>query len=173
MSVRHINQTSVDLIKAFESLFLEAYKCSANVWTIGYGATSTKAGGHADGTIYGGLTITEDQAEEYLRGDLEYFEKVVLRLVNVDLTDDEFGALVSFAFNVGEGNLESSTLLRKLNAGDKSGAAKEFIRWNKAKGKTLNGLTRRRASEERLFESVPDAYIASVDAMGDLGYTVV
>lgn len=170
---RHINQKSVDLIKAFESLFLESYKCSADVWTIGYGTTSTKAGGHDDGTITPGMKITEEQAEEYLRQDLEYFEKVVLRLVKVDITDDEFGALVSFAFNVGEGNLESSTLLRKLNAGDKKGAAKEFIRWNKAKGKTLNGLTRRRASEERLFESVDDAYIASVEEMGELGYTVV
>jgi len=170
---RHINTASIDLIKAFESLFLEAYQCSADVWTIGYGTTSTKAGGHDDGTITSGMKITEDEADEYLRQDLEYFEKVVLRLVKVDITDDEFGALVSFAFNCGEGNLKKSTLLRKLNAGDKKGAAKEFIRWNKGGGKTLNGLTRRRASEERLFESVPEAYIASVDEMGELGYTVV
>jgi len=170
---RHINQESLDLIKSFESLFLEQYKCSADVNTIGWGTTSTKAGGHDDGTIYDGMVINEKQAEEYLRQDLEYFENVVLRLVDVEINDDEFGALVSFAFNVGEGNLESSTLLRKLNADDKPGAADEFIRWNKAGGETLNGLTRRRASEERLFESVDDAYIASVDEMGDLGYTVV
>jgi len=143
------------------------------VLTIGYGTTSTKAGGHDDGTIIEGMKITEDQAEEFLRQDLEYFEKIVLNLVKVDMTDDEFGALVSFTFNVGEGNLSTSTLLRKMNENDKEGAAKEFIRWNKAAGKTLNGLTRRRASEERLFESVPDAYIASVDDMGELGYTVV
>jgi lysozyme len=170
---RHINQKSVDLIKAFESLYLEAYKCSADVWTIGYGTTSTKAGGHDDGTIYKGMKIDEDEAEELLRQDLRYFEKAVLRLVEVDITDDEFGALVSFAFNCGEGNLKKSTLLKKLNAGDKEGAAKEFIRWNRGGGKVLNGLTRRRASEERLFKSVPDAYIASVDEMGELGYPVV
>ena len=170
---RHINQTSVDLIKAFESLFLDSYQCSAGIWTIGYGTTSTKAGGHDDGTIFKGMTTTEKQAEIYLEEDLWHFEKVVENLVKVDVNDDEFGALVSFAFNCGEGNLSSSTLLRKLNEGDKEGAAKEFIRWNKADGNTLNGLTRRRASEERLFTGTPDAYIASVDEMGELGYTVV
>lgn len=171
-ATRHINQESLDLIKAFESLFLEAYQCSADVWTIGWGTTSTKPGGHDDGTIYKGMRINGATAEHYLRQDLDYFEKVVLRLVKVDLTDDEFGALVSFAFNVGEGNLKSSTLLKKLNAGDKPGASKQFIRWNKASGKTLNGLTRRRASEERLFDSISDPYIASVEEMGNLGYPI-
>jgi lysozyme len=171
---RHINQTSVDLIKAFESLYLESYQCSADVWTVGYGTTSTKAGGHDDGTITPGMKITEDEAEEYLKKDLEYFEKVVLRLVKVEINDDMFGALVSFAFNCGEGNLESSTLLKRVNSGDWDDVPNQFLRWNKAKGKTLNGLTRRRASEARLWEGKKEeSYIASVDEMGELGYTVV
>jgi len=170
---RHINQESVDLIKAFESLYLKAYQCSADVWTIGYGTTSTKAGGHDDGTIYDGMTITEDEAEEYLRQDLEYFEKVVSKAVTTKINDGMFGALVSFAFNCGEGNLRSSTLLKRVNSGDWDDVPDQFLRWNKAKGKTLNGLTRRRASEARLWEGNPSAYIASVDEMGKLGYPVV
>ena len=170
---RPINDESLDLIKAFESLFLEAYQCSADVWTIGYGTTSTKAGGHDDGTIYSGMTITEDEADEYLRQDLEYFSKVVGKLVTNDINDDQFGSLVSFAFNCGEGNLSSSTLLKRVNSGDWDDVPNQFLRWNKAKGETLNGLTRRRASESRLWEGNPSAYIASVDEMGELGYPVV
>ena len=167
---RHINQKSIDLIKSFEGLYLEAYKCSAGVWTIGYGHTGMT---HKDGTVHSGRVINEERAEELLAHDMEYFEKVVERLVKVKVNDDMFGALVSFAFNCGEGNLKSSTLLKKLNAGDYDGAAEQFIRWNKASGKTLNGLTRRRASEERLFEGNDDPLIATVEKMGQLGYPVV
>jgi GH24 family phage-related lysozyme (muramidase) len=167
---RHINQKSIDLIKSFEGLYLDAYKCSADVWTIGYGHTGMT---HNDGTVHKGRTITEERAEELLAYDMQYFEKVVQRLVTVEVNDDMFGALVSFAFNCGEGNLKKSTLLRKLNEGDYDGAAEQFIRWNKAGGKTLNGLTRRRASEERLFQGIGEPYIATVDEMGELGYPVV
>jgi len=175
---RPINDESLDLIKAFESLFLEAYKCSAGIWTIGYGTTSTKAGGHDDGTIYQGMTITEDEADEYLRQDLEYFSKVVGKLVTNDVNDDQFGSLVSFAFNCGEGNLSSSTLLKRVNSGDFDEVPDQFLRWNKARNESgdlvvLNGLTRRRASESRLWDGNPSAYIASVDEMGELGYPVV
>lgn len=84
------------------------------------------------------------------------FEKAVTRNVTVQLNQDQFDALVSFTFNLGEGNLKQSTLLKKVNAGDFAGAAKEFPRWNKADGKVLAGLVRRRASEALLFQSVPD-----------------
>ena len=175
---RPINDESLDLIKAFESLFLETYRCSADVLTIGYGTTSTKAGGHDDGTITEGMKITEEQANEYLRQDLEYFSKVVGRLVTNDINDDMFGSLVSFAFNCGEGNFSSSTLLKRVNSGDFDDVPEQFLRWNKARNKSgdlvvLNGLTRRRASESRLWEGNPSAYIASVDEMEKLGYTVV
>lgn len=174
---RRINQKSIDLIKSFEGFYPRAYKCPAGVWTIGFGTTSTKAGGHDDGTIHDGMVVTMDEAEEFLRQDLEHFEGVVDDLVKVDVNDDMFGSLVSFAYNCGEGNLKASTLLEKVNEGDFAGAAKQFLRWNKARNSRgvfvpLNGLTRRRASESRLFEGIPDPVIASVHEMGKLGYPV-
>lgn len=170
MSARHINQESIDLIKSFEGLYLDAYKCSAGVWTIGYGHTGLT---HKDGTVSKGRSISEAEAQSLLRHDMEYFEKVVTRLVDVEINDDQFGSLVSFAFNCGEGNLKSSTLLKRVNSKDWSDVPTQFLRWNKAAGRTLNGLTRRRASESRLWDSNPSAYIASVAEMGELGYIIV
>lgn len=167
---KHITKKGLDLIKHFEGLYLKAYQCSAGVWTIGYGHTGLT---HKDGTVYEGRIVTEEEATELLARDMEYFEKVVLRLVSEPVNDDEFDALVSFAFNCGEGNLESSTLLRKLNAGDHVGASREFIRWNRSDGEVSNGLTRRRASEERLFQGVVDYYVFSVEELKKLGYPVV
>jgi GH24 family phage-related lysozyme (muramidase) len=87
---------------------------------------------------------------------MEVFERAVRRLVKVPLNANRFDALVSFTYNVGEGNLAKSTLLKKVNAGDHAGAAKEFHKWNKAGGKVLPGLTRRRASESLLYQGIPD-----------------
>lgn len=143
---RDVHAAGVDLIKHFEGLFLNAYKCPAGVYTIGYGHTGLK---HKDGTVYAGRKITVEQAEELLRHDLDVFEGRVSSLITVPLNDNEFAALVSFDFNTG--GLADSTLRRKLNAGDRSGAAAEFARWNKAAGKTLAGLTRRRAAERDMF----------------------
>ena len=143
---RDVHAAGVELIKHFEGLFLTAYKCPAGVWTIGYGHTGLK---HKDGTVYPGRKITVEQAEELLRHDLDTFEGRVSSLVTVPLNDNEFAALVSFDFNTG--GLADSTLRRKLNAGDRSGAAAEFARWNKAAGKTLAGLTRRRTAEREMF----------------------
>jgi lysozyme len=84
------------------------------------------------------------------------FERAVRKLVRVPLTDYQFDALVSFTYNCGEGNLAKSTLLKKVNAEDHAGAAKEFHKWNKANGKVLAGLTRRRASESLLYQGIPD-----------------
>lgn len=145
---RKINQRGEELIKHFESLFLKAYKDPVGIWTIGWGHTGLT---HKDGTVHSGRTITEDEAQELFEHDMTYFEKGVLKLVTVDLTDDQFAALVSFHFNTG--SLGKSTLLKKLNAGDYAGAAAEFPKWNKAGGKVLRGLTRRRASEQNLFVS--------------------
>lgn len=141
------NARGLELIKHFESLFLHAYKCPAGVWTIGYGHTGLQ---HKDGTVFEGRTITRAQAEELLAYDLHQFEQRVGALVQVPLTEDQFAALVSFDFNTGA--LHKSTLLRLLNARDYAGAAGQFLRWNKAGGKVLRGLTRRRQSERNLFE---------------------
>lgn len=148
---RKTSEAGIALIKRHEGLRLDAYADPAHGWrvpTIGYGHTS--AAGPPQVTR--GMKITEVQADTILRQDLKIFERAVERLVKVPLTDGQFAALVSFAFNLGPQNLEKSTLLRRLNAGDYRGAAEEFERWNRAGGRVLPGLTHRRASERRLFE---------------------
>jgi lysozyme len=139
----HTSQKGLDLIKSFEGLRLSAYKCPADVWTIGYGTTAG---------VKPGQTITKERAEELLREDVERFEAQVLRLVKVPLTQGQHDALVSFVYNLGAGNLSNSTLLRLLNSGDYKGASAQFDRWTRAGGKTLAGLVRRRAAERALFD---------------------
>jgi lysozyme len=131
-----------ELIKSFEGLELEAYLCPSDVWTIGYG--------HTKG-VKEGDTVTKEEAEKLLDEDLAFFRNGVKRLVKVDLNENQFGALVSFAYNLGLGSLESSTLLKILNAGDYDGAADQLLRWNKSKGKVLTGLVRRREAERAVF----------------------
>lgn len=140
-----INKNGLELIKRWEGLELKAYKCPADVWTIGYGST----GAH----VTKGLVITKEDAEKLLLKDLERFEKGVTDLVKVPLTDNQFAALVAFSFNVGVEALKKSTLLKKLNASDYDGASKEFAKWNKAGGKVLKGLVSRRAAESALFQT--------------------
>jgi lysozyme len=99
-----------------------AYRDSVGVWTIGVGHTGPE--------VRDGLVWTDEQVQEALRKDVERFERAVLEAVKVEIDQYQFDALVSFAFNVGEGALKSSTLVRKLNAGDTEGAAREFDRWH-------------------------------------------
>lgn len=139
----------IALIKQFEGCKLTAYQDSVGVWTIGYGWTQP-----VDGKpIRAGMTIKQETAERLLKTGLVSYESDVFRLVKVSLTQGQFDALVSFTYNLGARSLSTSTLLRKLNAGDYAGAADEFLRWNKAGGKVLNGLTRRREAEHALFLS--------------------
>lgn len=139
----------IALIKQFEGCKLTAYQDSVGVWTIGYGWTQP-----VDGKpIRAGMTIKQETAERLLKTGLISYESDVSRLVKVGLTQGQFDALVSFTYNLGARSLSTSTLLRKLNAGDYTGAANEFLRWNKAGGKVLNGLTRRREAERALFLS--------------------
>lgn len=140
-----ISQTGLDLIKSFEGLKLKAYQDVVGVWTVGFGST----GPH----VKPGMVITAKQAEDLLRDDVSRFEACVSKQVTVALSQNQFDALVSFAFNLGCGNLGSSTLLKKLNAKDYAGAAAEFPKWNRAGGKVLAGLTRRREAEKALFLS--------------------
>ena len=146
-------QKGIELIKSFEGCRLAAYKCPAGVLTIGYGHTSG---------VTSGQTISQAQAEEYLKADLAKYENAVNEYVTAALNQNQFDALVSFTYNCGAGALKSSTLLKKLNAGDYSGAASEFAKWNKASGKVLAGLTKRRAAEKALFTTA---------AATTLGYT--
>lgn len=148
------SQNGINMIKAFEGLHkvksdgnVRSYRDPAGRWTIGYG--------HTRG-VKSGMVITPEEAEEFLSQDLVETEEVVERLVKVDLTQNQFDALVSFVFNLGQGNFRSSTLLRKLNREEYDSAAEEFIKWNKARVqgelKPLPGLTRRRAAESALFK---------------------
>lgn len=143
------SEKGIALIKEFEGCRLTAYQDSVGVWTIGYGWTQP-----VDGKpIRAGMTIKQETAERLLKTGLVSYESDVSRLVKVGLNQDQFDALVSFTYNLGARSLSTSTLLRKLNAGDYAGAADEFLRWNKAGGKVLNGLTRRREAERALFLS--------------------
>lgn len=143
----NISKVGIDLIKSFEGCYLKAYKCPAGVWTIGWGTTEP-----IDGVKpHEGMVITQKQADELLIKNLKGYENAVNEYVTYSINQNQFDALVSFAYNCGNGALKTSTLLKKLNAGDVHGAANEFLRWNKANGKVLNGLTRRREAERKLF----------------------
>ena len=150
-------------IGRYEGLRLSAYRDAAGIWTIGYGHTAA-AGPPAP---VARMTITAAEADQILGRDLARFEAAVARLVTVALSQGEFDALVSFAFNVGEGALARSTLLKKLNGGDRAGAAAEFGRWNKAGGRVLAGLTRRRAEERALFVGAGGAVVSAEGAGRD------
>ena len=154
-----LSPAGANLIKAFEGLLKKvdanhytAYKCPANVLTIGWGHTNHHGRQFKASDIW-----TKDQCDEAFLEDMVGFEKDVKRLVKVELTQYQFDALVSFTYNCGAGNFQKSTLLKKVNAKDFVGAAAEFRKWNKGGGKVLAGLTRRRASESLLFQNVPDA----------------
>jgi lysozyme len=138
---------AMPLVKHFEGLYLTTYTCPAGKETIGYG--------HTGNDVSDGQNITEAQADALLDADLSDAESDVDELVNVDCTNYELAALISFVFNLGGPALRGSTLLKKLNACDKAGAAQEFLKWDKAhvNGQlvALQGLTLRRQAESRLF----------------------
>ncbi len=146
MAARSINAAGLDLIKSFEGLATQAYVDPVGILTIGYG--------HIE-NVKAGDKITPQQADQMLQNDLVHYENGVSNLVKVPINDNEFSALVSLAYNIGLGNLGSSTALRRLNAGDIIGAADAIEWWNKGKvgGKlyVLPGLARRRAAEKALF----------------------
>lgn len=144
MPALKISPRGIDLVKQFEGCKLTAYVCPAGVLTIGYGST----GPH----VKEGMKIDGAQANALLLKDLERFEAGVNRLSKKH-TQGQFDALVSFAFNLGLGNLEKSTLLKLHNAGKHTEASDQFKRWNKAGGKVLAGLTRRREAEAALYLS--------------------
>ena len=137
----------IQLICQFEGLRLERYRDAVGLWTIGYGHLILKE------EMEKLIKITTGEAKNILRKDLKRTETGVKKLLTLSVTQNQFDALVSFAFNLGLGNLKKSTLLKKVNAGDKEAAALQFKCWNKAGGRVLAGLTRRRDAEMRLFLS--------------------
>ena len=138
----NISQEGLSLIKKFEGCELEAYKCAAGVWTIGYGSTKGVKEGDA---------ITQEKADKLLLHEMEEYEGYINDMVNADLEQNQFDAMVSWVFNLGSANLKASTLLKVLNAKDYEGVPAQIKRWNKAGGKVLQGLIRRREAESLLF----------------------
>ena len=132
----------IELIKHFEGCELEAYKCAAGVWTIGYG--------HIKGVTPESV-ITQEQAEQMLVEELNEYEGYINDMVTTPLSQNQFDALVSWVYNLGGGNLKASTLLKVVNQGEFDGVPAQIMRWNKAGGKVLEGLTRRRQAEADLF----------------------
>jgi lysozyme len=133
----------IKLIHAFESCKLKSYQDVKGVWTIGWGTTGTDVGPN--------MSWTQKECDDRFAKDLAKFEGGVEKLVNVPLTQNQFDALVCFAYNVGLGALGNSTLLKKLNNKEYEEAAKQFLVWNKSGGKVYAGLTRRREAEKTLF----------------------
>lgn len=138
------SSAGLELTKQFEGLELKAYQDSVGVWTIGHGHTGTD--------VVPGLVITQEHALVLLAADVSWAVTCVNKSVKSAIHQNHFDALVDFVFNLGCANFGQSTLLKMVNAGDFTRAAKEFSRWNKAKGKVLAGLTRRRTAEAELFQ---------------------
>jgi lysozyme len=135
------------LVKEFEGLRLTAYQDSVGVWTIGYGHTGPE--------VKKGLTITQAQADAYLQQDLSKFANCVNTYITARLNPNQVGALISWSYNVGCGSLQTSTLRRRMNAGENPNtvASEELPKWVKAGGQTLPGLVRRRNAEVAFFKS--------------------
>ena len=141
----------IELIKKYEGFMSEPYKCPAGVPTIGYGATYYPNGERVN---MNDVSITKETAELYLMNMLGSYENAVNRYVQVTLTQNQFDALVSFAYNLGNGSLQKSTLLKRVNANPcDSDITNQFNRWVKAGGKTLRGLVKRRKEEAKLYFS--------------------
>lgn len=164
-----ICQRAIEIIKYYEGLHdgdltvigLQPKRCPAGIWTIGYGHALRTADGSrflnrssdkAEAYRQAG-TLTEEQAEKLLQEDLALFERVVDSVVLVPINENQRGALVSLTFNIGKTALKNSTLLQFLNNRRYIEASKQFLRWNKSKGKVLKGLINRRKAEYDLFNS--------------------
>jgi lysozyme len=142
MVLMNLGYNGTKILKFFEGCRLTAYQDSVGVWTIGYG--------HTKG-VHAGMSITQEEAEQMLLIELEEYEGYIEKYVIVPLTQNQFDALVVWVYNLGPTNLRRSTLLKELNSGNYTAAGKEITKWNKAGGKVLAGLVKRREAEAELF----------------------
>ena len=149
----------IKLIKDFEGERLGAYLCPAGVWTIGYGHTDAAG----PPKVVPGMVITKSEAVEILRRDLLKYETAVEKFVSVSLKPNQSDALISFCYNVGPGAFRNSSLVKKLNRGDYEAVPGELMKWNKANGKELAGLTRRRRAEAALWRKIDESVAARPD----------
>ena len=145
-----LNKKGIEMMHKYEGLRLTAYLCPAKVWTIGYGNTFYEDGSR----VKQGDKITKERAYELFVTitNMSFVDPIKKRLLKVELNENQFSALVCFAYNVGTGALAKSTLLKKVNINPNDLTIRnEFLKWNKAGGKVLNGLTKRRESEANLY----------------------
>lgn len=151
MKVNAISAKGLNLIKQFEGFLAKPYKCPAGIPTIGYGATYYPNGLKV---TMSDKVITEGQASTMLMNMLRTYEKSVDSFCRDDINQNQFDALCAFAYNVGINALKNSTLLKKVNKNPNDPTIRaEFLKWNKANGRALNGLTNRRIAEADLYES--------------------
>jgi GH24 family phage-related lysozyme (muramidase) len=143
-----VNKATLDLIKQFEGCKLTAYQDIVGVWTIGYGTTAMAGLGIEPAK---GMAITHDRAEDLLRMGVDKFASTVDAMITTKVNQNERGAIICLAYNIGCGALSKSTVLRELNAGNKDKAAAAFRMWNKAGGEVIQGLVNRREAEIKLF----------------------
>ena len=143
-----MNKATIDLIKEFEGFRAKAYLDPVGILTIGYGTTAAAGVGIKPAL---GMTITEAQAVGYLMAAVDKFAAQIAPKITAPINENEFGAFVSLAYNIGPGAFAKTSALRKFNAGDKQGAANSILLWNKAGSKVLPGLVRRREAERALF----------------------
>ena len=160
----NMSQAGLDaLLKKFEGCKLKAYRCPANILTIGYGHTSAAG----EPLVKEDMVITQDQAEQILKHDLVKYEKGVSDLVKVPLTQHQFDVLVDFAYNAGLGNLKTSTLLKRVNASDFDAVPTELMKWTKGGGKELPGLVRRRRAEAEWWRDLANKPIVEEEQRAD------
>jgi lysozyme len=162
-----VNQATVDLVKKWEGFKAEAYLCPANVWTIGYGTTSRAGIGV---TVTRGMRTTQQEAEKWLRMGLEKFAAQIRPAITAPINENQFGAFVSLAYNIGPAAFRGSSALRHFNAGDTAKAADAIKLWNKAtingKRQVLRGLVNRREDEVALFNRPVAAWPAPAPSGG-------
>ena len=150
----NVNAETLALVKEFEGFRSKAYKDPVGIWTIGYGTTAAAGLGI---TPVAGMTITEREAERLLIVGLNKFGAQIRPKITAPINENEWGAFLSLAYNIGPGAFAKSSALRHFNAGNKAKAADAILLWNKAGGKVLPGLVRRRKAERELFLTAPDA----------------
>lgn len=153
----NVNQATIDLIKEFEGCKLKAYKCPAGIWTIGYGTTAAAGVGVEPAE---GMTITKEEAEWYLEKAVSDFAFSISKFITAPINENQFGAFVSLAYNIGINAFKRSSALRHFNSGKIEKVGPSIKLWKKANGKVLNGLVRRREAEVALFMTlVPEVTV--------------
>lgn len=160
-----INDAAVELVKEFEGFISHTYLDPVGIKTIGYGTTAAAGVGIVPEL---GMSITQDEAEMYLRRALEKFAAEIRPAITAPINENQFGAFLSLAYNIGPGAFRKSTALARFNAGDVKGAADAMKWWNKAGGKVLRGLERRRDAEVELFNTPVEGPDQKPDARAEL-----